>query len=106
MTSLLLTRAQSKPGAGASPALSSATREKVVRYIHQRFGVPDNVQLILGPLRKSYAADFYEGTVTVDDGKKKADQLLLISRDSRFLIVGGIRRFEAEYEPGDNSGRP
>ena len=89
-TVIPLTRGQSKPEAGAPPALSSATREKVVRYIRQRFGVPDNVQLILGPLRKTYAADFYESTVTVDDGKKKTEQILLISRDSRFLIMGGF----------------
>lgn len=89
-TPLPLTRAQSKPEAGAPPALSSATHDKVVRYIRQRFGVPDNVQLILGPLRKTYAADFYESTVTVDDGKKKSNQILLISRDSRFLIMGAF----------------
>jgi protein-disulfide isomerase len=86
-TSLLVTRAQQS---GSPPPLSSATRDKVLRYIRQRFGVADDVHLTLSPLRKTYAPDFYEATVTVDDGKKKADQPLLISKDSRFLILGGF----------------
>jgi protein-disulfide isomerase len=60
-----------------------------LKYIRQRFGVADEVQLTIGPLQKTYAPDFWEANVLVDDGKKKAEQQILISKDSRYLIVGG-----------------
>lgn len=77
------------PGAQVSRAVS----DKVLKYIRDRFGVPDNVKLSLGPLQtSSVAPDFYEGVVTVDDGKAPRPQPVLISKDSRYLIVisGGI----------------
>jgi protein-disulfide isomerase len=70
-----------------NPALSDSTRNKVLRYIHERFGVPDTVQLTLGPARPSFAPGFYEDTILIDDGKSKRDQPVFISKDSRYLIV-------------------
>jgi protein-disulfide isomerase len=71
----------------APPAFSEATRDKVLHYIRERFGVADNIQLTLGPPRSSFAPGFYEASVIVDDGKNKHDQLVLISKDSHYLIV-------------------
>lgn len=82
-TSLLVTAQQSYP------ELSSAAQEKVLRYIRERFGVPTNVQLSLGPLQKSSVSDLWHSTVIVDDGKAKHQESIFISKDSRYLIVGG-----------------
>jgi protein-disulfide isomerase len=79
--------------AAQGSTISDATRDKIVTYIKERFGVPDTVKLSLGPFHTSpVAPDFDEATVTVDDGKKQGMQPLLVSKDSRYLIVvpGGI----------------
>jgi protein-disulfide isomerase len=73
----------------AEPAASnSATHDKVLRYIRERYAVPDIVKLTLGPFRDSPFLNFREGVVTVDDGKQTRDQNILVSRDDRYLIVG------------------
>jgi protein-disulfide isomerase len=95
---------------------SEGTREKVVRYVRERFGVPDTVQLSLGEFRSSFAPGFYEATLTADDGKSKRDQPVWISKDSHYLILGGsvdldqtsnpeiIRRIRATFKVPDNVG--
>jgi len=71
-----------------APMLTSAKRDKIITYVRDRFGVPDTVKLSLGELHASMLAPgFTEGTVTVDDGKNQRTQTVLISKDSRFLIV-------------------
>ncbi len=77
-------------GAGQSaapPAFDNATRDKVLHYIRERFGVHDSTKLTLGPPRNSFTAGFYEADVAVDDGKNKGNQLVFISKDSHYLIV-------------------
>jgi protein-disulfide isomerase len=70
------------------PALNESDRDKVLKYIRDRFGVPDFVHLSLGPLRSSpVAPSFNEAAMTVDDGKSQHTQLVLISKDSRYLIM-------------------
>jgi len=69
-------------------ALSDAMRDKILTYIRARFGVPDTVKLSLGPLHASTVApSFHESTVTADDGKTPHSQQVLVSKDSRYLIV-------------------
>jgi len=71
-----------------APAPGDAQRDRIMTYIRNRFGVPDTVKLSLSDLHASaLAPGFNEGTVTVDDGKNKRTQTVLISRDSRFLVV-------------------
>jgi protein-disulfide isomerase len=71
-----------------APAPGDAQRDKIMTYIRNRFGVPDTVKLSLSELHAStLVPGFTEGTVTVDDGKNKRTQTVLISRDSRFLVV-------------------
>jgi protein-disulfide isomerase len=83
----------------AGPVLSEATREKVLRYVRERFGVPNTVQLSLGGLRSSFASGFYEASITVDEGKNKHDQAVWISKDSRYLIVGGMVDLDQTSNP-------
>jgi protein-disulfide isomerase len=81
----VMTRAEP---AAQGAALSDALSDKIVTYIRERFGVPDTVKLSLGKLHtSSMAPGFNEGTVTVDDGKKQGAQPVLVSKDSRYLIV-------------------
>lgn len=75
---------------GTPAGVSSATRDNVLRYIRQRFGVPDTVKLTLGPFHDSVFPNIYETTVTVDDGRQKRDQKLLVSKDGRYLVVGEV----------------
>ena len=50
--------------------------------------MPDTVKLSLSPLVPSpVAPGFSATTVTVDDGKTQHNQLLLVSRDGRFLVM-------------------
>jgi protein-disulfide isomerase len=73
--------------AAASP-LSNAARDKILNYIRQRFGVPDTVKLSLGtPHTAAIAPGFDEVAVAVDDGKTQRAQLILVSKDTRYLIV-------------------
>ena len=95
-TSLLGAEAQQS---ATPPVLSEATREKVLRYVRERFGVPDKVQLSLGGPRSSFASSFYEASITVDDGKNKHDQTVWISKDSRYLIVGGLVDLDQTSKP-------
>ena len=68
--------------------LSDATHDKILTYIRERFGVPDTVKLVMGPLHPSAVApDFQEATVIAGEGKEQRAQLLLVSDDSRYLVV-------------------
>ena len=75
---------------GGGTALSPSTQERVIQYIRDRFGVPDTVKLALSDVRSSFATDFYETTVNIDDGKDKRDQPVLVSKDGHYLVVGRV----------------
>jgi protein-disulfide isomerase len=77
-----------KPAAG--PASGPATREKIIRYVRGRFNVPEAVTLDVSEFRNSPFPDFYETTLTVDDGKGKHSQKLFVSKDGRYLVEGNI----------------
>ncbi len=81
-----------KPAAQAS-ALSEATGEKIIHYIRFKFAVPDTVKLSMGAVQTSpLAPDFNQGFVNVLNGNNVGQQLVLISKDNRYLVVpsGGI----------------
>ncbi len=87
--------AQSK-GPGAEALSTAATREKIVRFIRERFGIPETVKLTVSPFRSSSIPSLYEATVIVDDGKQKKNQAILVSKDGRFLIVGDVFNLGAD----------
>ncbi len=74
---------RARPAAGG--ALST---ERIARFIRERFGVPANVKLTVGPFRNTFDPQLLEATVTVDDGKQKKDQRVFVSRDGAHLFVG------------------
>lgn len=68
--------------------LSDAARDKVLKYIRERFGIPDTENLALSALHASaIAPDFNEGIVMRGEGKNQHGQPVLVSKDSRYLIV-------------------
>ena len=69
-------------------ALSDATRDKILNYIRDRFGVPGTVKLTLGQVHPSAVVPgFDEATVIVDDGKNQRPQQVMISNDGHYLVV-------------------
>jgi protein-disulfide isomerase len=81
----LVTRAA--PAAqGAS--LSDATRDKILNYIRERFGVPVTTKLSLTSLHpSSVAPGFEEGAIAISEGGKEHSQIVLVSNDAHYLIV-------------------
>jgi protein-disulfide isomerase len=71
----------------AGAASLEATGEKVVSYVRVHFGILDAVKLTISPWRSSVFPDSYDATLTLDDGKQQKQQMALISRDGRYLIL-------------------
>ncbi|HLW79400.1 MAG TPA: DsbA family protein [Terriglobia bacterium] len=90
-------RLQARTPAGAAARTSgtapSIDTERVVRYIREKFGVPDTVKLEVGPLENSSALPgYYQAVVAVDYGEQakgqNTKQPVLVSKDDRYLVVG------------------
>jgi protein-disulfide isomerase len=80
---------QAKPS--TTPALNTAViSQKIIKYMRERFSVPETVKLSTGAFRNSPYADFYVTTVTKDDGKEKSSQDFYVSKNGRYLIDGTI----------------
>jgi len=83
-------------GLAAVPALLAqvpnqpVAREKIIRYVRERFSIPDSVKITTTDLRESAFPDFLETTLTLDDGKDKRSQPLFVSKNMRYLVEGGI----------------
>ena len=79
--------ASGKPAA-SSATLSESKRTEILKYIRDRFGVPDAIKLTFGEVHPSTVASGYDdASVIVDDGKTQHAQQLLVSREGRYLVV-------------------
>jgi protein-disulfide isomerase len=67
-----------------------ATRDKIIRFVRERFTIPDSIKITMTDLRESAYPDFLETTITLDDGKDKRSQPLFVSKNMRYLVEGGI----------------
>ena len=47
----------------------AATQEKIIHDVSERFSFPETVKITVSPFRHSGYEDFYETTLTLDDGK-------------------------------------
>lgn len=74
----------------AVAATTSATNQKILRYVREKFGIPDNVKLTLTPFLDSKYTGFYQTTISVDDGKNQKSQSALITKDGRYLVMGDV----------------
>ncbi|MFB3923000.1 MAG: DsbA family protein [Terriglobia bacterium] len=73
-----------------TPLNEAAVREKVVRFVRAKFGVPDSTKLTADAFAPSPHPDYLTTTITSDDGKQKRNNPALITKDGRFLILGNM----------------
>jgi protein-disulfide isomerase len=99
LLSLLATVLAALPALLAQAPNQPMTHEKIIRYVRERFTIPDSVKITMTDLRESAYPDFLETTVTVDDGKEKRSQPLFISRDMRYLVEGSIFNLGGDSRP-------
>jgi protein-disulfide isomerase len=78
------------PALIAQAPIHPISHEKIIRYVRDRFSIPDTVKITMTDLRESAYPDFLETTVTLDDGKDKRSQPLFISKNMRYLVEGSI----------------
>lgn len=81
----------------ASGTSDAATREKILRYVRARFGVPDSVKLTVDPLRPFTYPDFLQTVITADDGGQKHANSAFLTKDRHYLILGSL--FVAGVDP-------
>ena len=75
----------------AAPAPASVLApDQVVSFIRGHFIVPETTKMTAEPFRDSPFPDYYQTTVTVDDGKEKKTQPVFASKDGRYLVWGGL----------------
>lgn len=81
--------ARTARAAGASTAINT---DRIVRYIRERFAVPDSVKLTVGPMENAPLPGFYQAVVDVDYGEQNKQQntkqSILVSKDDRYLVIG------------------
>ena len=92
---LLVARAARPDAAATSDA---AFRQKILRYVRARFGVPESVKLTADPLRPFSYPEFFQTTITTDDGKQKHTNPVFITKDRRFLILGSLYTLGADLQ--------
>lgn len=65
----------------------SVTPENVLRYVRDRFGVPETTKMTASPFQSSVNPDYYECTITVEDSKQTASQSVSVSKDGHYLAM-------------------
>jgi protein-disulfide isomerase len=84
--------------AGAGTPNIGAAGEKVPLFVRGHFKIPDAVKLTMSPLSSSVFPNSKEATLTVDDGKRKTDWNLLISKDGRYLVLIAGEMFDLSMD--------
>lgn len=74
-------------GSNVEAAGSPPSAEEVIRYIRERFGVPDSENLSLQPFQASTFPGYYRTTVTASSGGNKKESTISVSADGQFLIL-------------------
>jgi protein-disulfide isomerase len=81
------------------PRVSSATSERVLKYIRERFGITDSVKISIDPWQEYSYPEFFVTTVTVESGKDKRTQNVYLTKDRRFLVVGNLFPLGSDPKP-------
>ncbi len=79
--------------AGRSNARASAEAvsiDRVLRYVRERFGMPETTKMTANPFRDSAFSGFYESLISIDDGKQKKTQPVFVTKDGHYLVVGQL----------------
>jgi protein-disulfide isomerase len=85
---VVLVASQAVPYAVA--ANTSATDQKIIHYVRERFGIPNTTKLTVAPFQDSEYSDFYQTTISVLNGEKKSTQLVLITKDGNYMVIGDV----------------
>lgn len=70
--------------------------DKIVKYLRQRFHIPDNVKVTVTDSRETIYSDFFQVTVTLDDGKETKSQPFFVAKNGRYLVEGNIYNLEGD----------
>jgi protein-disulfide isomerase len=62
----------------------------IVKQLTDLFKLPATVKLSVGPFSPSSFPGFFQTTVTADNGERENKQKYYVTRDKRFIVVGGI----------------
>lgn len=68
----------------------SATQQKILQYVRERFGIPDATKLTISPFQDSEFHDFYQTTIYVDNGTQKTEQRAFVTKDGHYMVIGNI----------------
>lgn len=79
-----------RPAQASAPAADSALRDKIVKYLRQRFPIESTATVEVGPFRPSIYPGFNLTTITITSGKNKQSQDFYVSTDGNYLIQGNI----------------
>lgn len=98
-----LRKTAARPGHGRSSTAESETpsREKVLGFVRERFGVVSTTQLSLSEFQPSPDPRFLQATITSNDGKQSKDQPLTISKDGRYLFMGPLVPLGPKGDPSE-----
>lgn len=77
--------------------LGSDPKADIARKIAEVFKVPATVKLSVGPFLRSPYPSFLETTITAKAPERTQTQKYFVTRDKRFLVLGGI--FNMEVDP-------
>jgi protein-disulfide isomerase len=88
LASCIVFAAEAKKRGG--DATLAAAKEEIVRYVRERFSVPQSTKLTVEPFQDSEFRDFYKTKILVDNGKQKSTQKAFVTKDGRYLIFGNI----------------
>ena len=67
-----------------------ATREKIIKFVRERFSIPATVKITITDLRETVYPDFLVTSVSLDDGKAQRAQSLFVSKNMRYMVEGSI----------------
>ncbi len=82
------------------PTAASLKSERIIRYIREKFGVPESSNLSLQPFQSAAYPGYYRTTVVVDDGKDKKTSTIAVSADGRFLILSDFLPLGSDPQAG------
>jgi protein-disulfide isomerase len=92
--SIWLATSEARPD--ASGARDAATRDKILRYVRAKFGVPDSVTLTVDRLRPFTHPDFLQTVITSYDVRQTRTNSAFLTKDRRYLILGSLFMTEAD----------
>ncbi len=69
---------------------TSPNSEQVLRFVRDKFGIPDSVNLTIEPFHNADYPGYLQTNVLVDDGKEKRSSVVSVSSNGRYLILSGF----------------